>query len=65
MSIEGIIHKYERFVHIRTGDKYTVLETGLMKIGSGEWVPSVVYTKSGEVFTRDEAKFRENFERRP
>lgn len=71
--IEGDIAADQTMRHLRTGVHYQVRATGKMKMGptQGEglhqgWVPSVIYSPvSGgdSIFTRDEATFRQNFER--
>jgi len=64
--IDGPISADDVVVHLRTNGSYIVAGTGLLKVGdSKDWTPSVVYHKPGEsqMFTRDDATFRQNFAR--
>jgi hypothetical protein len=64
--IDGTINADDVVVHLRTNGSYIVAGTGLLKVGdSKDWTPAVVYHKPGEsqIFTRDEAAFRQNFAR--
>lgn len=51
------------YVHLKTGNKYFLLEEGMMKIPGEGWVDSVIYTSYKGTFTREKNDFNKNFKK--
>lgn len=60
--IDGEVVIMKSYVHTKTNNEYIVLDVGQMKLGDGEWVDAVVYTRENKIFCRDLVKFKENFD---
>ena len=51
------------YVHLKTGNKYFLIEESLMKIPGEGWVDSVIYSNNKGTFVREKNDFYNKFKK--